>query len=46
MYWLEKLLKLYPGVESDILFSTKNYTHVTYSGLKGIFNPKSKVTLR
>ena len=29
VYWLEKLLKMYPGVESDVLFSTKKYTHVT-----------------
>ena len=38
VYWLEKLLKRYPGVESDMLFSTKNYTHVTYS----IFNKSFK----
>ena len=31
MYWLEKLSKRYPGVESDMLLSTNNYTHVTYS---------------
>ena len=31
VYWLEKLLEMYPGVESDMLFSTKNCTHVTYS---------------
>ena len=31
VYWLEKLLERYPGVESDMLFSTKNDSHVTYS---------------
>ena len=31
VYWLERLLKRDPGVGSDMLFSTKNYTHVTYS---------------
>ena len=31
MYWLEKLLKRYPGVKSHMLFSAKYYTHVTYS---------------
>ena len=31
VYWLEKLLKKDPGIESDFLFSTRNYTHVTYS---------------
>ena len=37
VYWLEKLLKLYPGVESDMLFCTKNYMHVTYSIFKKSF---------
>ena len=31
VYWLEKLLKRDPGVETDFLFSTGNYTQVTYS---------------
>ena len=31
VYWLEKILKRYPGVESDMLFSTEKFTHVTCS---------------
>ena len=38
VYWLEKLFKRYPGVESHMLFSTKNYTHVSYS----LFNKSLK----
>ena len=38
MYWLEKIFKRYPGVESAMLFSTKNYPHVTNS----IFNKSLK----
>ena len=40
VYWLEKLLKLYPGVESDMLFSTKNYMHVMYSTFNKSFKDR------
>ena len=38
VYWLEKLFKHYPGLELDVLFSSKNYPHVTYS----LFNKSLK----
>ena len=31
VFWLEKIIKIYPGVESDFLFSTCNFTQITYS---------------
>ena len=31
VFWLEKIIKIYPGVESDLLFSTRNFTQITYS---------------
>ena len=31
VFWLEKNINRYPRVESDMLFSTQNFTHVTYS---------------
>ena len=38
VFWLEKIINRYPGVESDFLFSTCNITHITYS----TFNKSSK----
>ena len=38
VYWLEKLYTFFPGLESDVLFSSKNYPHVTYS----LFNKSLK----
>ena len=31
VFWLEKIIKMYPGVESDFLFSTRNFTQISYS---------------
>ena len=31
VFWLEKIIKIYPGVDSDLLFSTGNFTKITYS---------------
>ena len=31
VFWLEKIINRYPGVESDLLFSTLNFSHVTFS---------------
>ena len=30
-FWLEKIIKIYPGVESDLLFPTGNFTQITDS---------------
>ena len=32
-----KIIKIYPGVESDFLFSTRNFTQITYSTLNKSF---------
>ena len=31
VFWLKKIIKINQGVESDLLFSTRNFTQITYS---------------
>ena len=38
VFWLEKIIKIYPGVDSDLLFSTGNFPQISYS----IFNKAFK----
>ena len=40
VFWLEFIFDRYPGVESDMLFSTHNFTHVTYSTFNKSFKDR------
>ena len=31
VFWLEKIIKIYPGVDSDLLFSKGNFPQISYS---------------